>query len=96
MKPVRDAAQKAQGLHFESPEARGILDDPDLDWSGVWPVVDASGLLTGEISEGEGDEKNVGDMAMIGRADLRRAGLHSHDGYAIGIPHYHQGEERTP
>jgi len=70
-------ASEAVGLRYDSPEAQRILNareygyENDADWSGFWPVCDARGILTGEITDSDDDEyANVADAAMVLLADL--------------------------
>jgi len=75
-------ANRAAGMHYESPEAKRILDEED--WSDHWPVVDADGILTGDVVETADCEGywNVDDMAMIADDDLRPAQRKTrHEGY---------------
>jgi hypothetical protein len=65
------AAADGRGLHYRSAEWQRLAEP--LHWQGIWPVIDASGELTGPISEGGEDELNVDDEAMID-ADEARAG----------------------
>lgn len=64
-------ATAAEGLHYNSPEAKKILDAGD--WQGYWPVVDRQGILTGDITDSEGAFANVDDLAMISFDDLTPA-----------------------
>ena len=62
---------RAAGLRYDSPDAIAILDE--ADWANHWPVVDADGLLTGDVVETDDCENywNVDDMAMISDNDIR-------------------------
>ncbi len=74
-------AERAAGLHYDSPDAKAILDEED--WANHWPVVDADGLLTGDVVETDDCDNylNVADMAMISDDDVRPK-QRCDDGYA--------------
>ena len=74
-------AKANAGIHVQSQAWQEAADC--CDWHGVWPVIDAEGLLTGEISEGGDDMSNVDDEAMIETAEAIAAGWTvDEDGYA--------------
>ena len=74
-------AKANAGIHSQSQAWQQALDC--CDWHGVWPVIDAEGLLTGEISEGGDDMSNVDDEAMIETAEAIATGWTvDEDGYA--------------
>jgi hypothetical protein len=74
------AAEDGRGLHYRSAEWQRLAER--CQWQGIWPVIDADGDLTGEISEGGEDESNVDDEAMIDTDAARAAGWKVEDGYA--------------
>jgi len=74
------AAEDGRGLHYRSAEWQRLAEC--VQWRGIWPVIDADGNLTGEISEGDDNESNVDDEAMIDTDDARAAGWKVEDGYA--------------
>lgn len=67
-------AGRAAGLHYQNPEAQYILAGYEygLNWSGVWPVIDRDGILSGEITEGA-DCLNVDNEAMLRLSELTTA-----------------------
>jgi len=67
---LKELAREASGLHYDSPEARAILDRED--WSEFWPAINRDGELTGDIvdSDTPGEWANVDDEAMILLNDL--------------------------
>lgn len=69
--PLHALAEEAVGLRYDSPEAKVILDRED--WANHWPVVDADGILTGDVVETDDCDGylNVADEAMIAVEDLR-------------------------
>jgi hypothetical protein len=58
------------GEHYESQRWCDAADA--LDWSGLWPIVNATGCLTGELTDCDDDDDyaNVDDMAMVLISDL--------------------------
>ena len=66
------AAAKGRGLHYRSAEWQRLA--AFVQWPGIWPVIDANGDLTGDISEGCESELNVDDEAMIDADDARAGG----------------------
>ena len=80
---LSELAERASGLRYDSTEAKAILDTED--WANHWPVVDADGLLTGDVVETDGcaGYLNVRDEAMIAVEELRPGQRSSAiDGYA--------------
>lgn len=75
------AAEDGRGLHYRSAEWQRLAER--CHWQGLWPVIDADGNLTGEISEGAESESNVDDEAMIDTDEARTAGWRIDDGYAF-------------
>jgi hypothetical protein len=73
-------AAAGRGMHYRSAEWQRLAER--CQWQGIWPVIDADGELTGEISEGSEEESNVDDEAMIDTDDARAAGWKVEDGYA--------------
>lgn len=65
-------AANGRGLHYRSAEWQRLAEC--VSWQGIWPVIDADGELTGEISEGSESELNVDDEAMIDADDARAGG----------------------
>ena len=65
---LNELAQRAQGLKYESPEARAILDDGD--WAQWWPTCDRNGILDGGIIDSQPDFANVDDLAMVQFSEL--------------------------
>lgn len=63
------------GEHYRSPTWTSVADA--LDWPRLWPVVDSSGVLTGDVVDCEdmsgGDWLNVDDLAMVDYDDLPAA-----------------------
>ena len=52
------------------------------DWSGIWPLVNGAGLLTGELYDGQSGEcYNVMDEAMIHINDLSQTQIEKNGGY---------------
>jgi len=78
------AADDGRGLDYRSAEWQRLAER--CQWQGIWPVIDADGNLTGEISEGSEEESNVDDEAMIDTDDARAAGWKIEDGYASPPP----------
>jgi hypothetical protein len=76
------AAEDGRGLHYRSAEWQRLA--AFAQWQGVWPVIDANGDLTGDISEGCESELNVDDEAMIDADDARAGGwrIDAEEGYA--------------
>jgi hypothetical protein len=67
------AALEGRGLHYRSSEWQRLA--AFVPWQGAWPVIDANGDLTGEVSDGSGEnELNVDDEAMIIDEDARAGG----------------------
>ena len=66
------AAADGRGMHYRSAEWQRLAET--LHWQGIWPVIDADGELTGEISEGGENELNVNDEAMIDADEARDGG----------------------
>jgi len=57
---LKDAAQRAMGLRYDSPEAIAIINGPDddgdkLDWYQYYPEADGFGNLTGDVIPNESD-----------------------------------------
>jgi hypothetical protein len=66
-------AADGRGMHYRSAEWQRLA--AFATWQGAWPVIDASGDLTGEVSDGCGEnELNVDDEAMIFDDDARAGG----------------------
>jgi len=77
-------AEEGRGLRYRSKEWRILAEL--VQWDCCWPVIDADGELTGEISEGADSESNVDDEAMIDTDEARAAGWTVEDGYASPPP----------
>ena len=67
---LRLALSRVIGQHYLGKLARKTLDNCNLDWSQYWPIVDADGKITGELSGGEEGYYNVDDLAMIAEEDI--------------------------
>jgi hypothetical protein len=84
---LNQLAEQAAGLHFESPAAKKILDTRDWDWH--WPVINAAGILTGEVVDSDelAGYGNVDDLAMVPLGELVQGQEFDLDeGYVSGIP----------
>lgn len=81
MGACRAVVEAHRGEHYTHPLYRADADR--FDWSGVWPLVDRDGDLTGEITEGE-ECYGVNDEAMIEAAEAREGGwqIDEDSGYA--------------
>ena len=90
---LADLCRRHWGEHYRSATWRLISNQSRYDWDGIWPVVDATGLLSGEIIDSESGEgyANVEDLAQVRIADLpagdqqeirRRSANGTWDGYA--------------
>jgi hypothetical protein len=67
------AAADGRGMNYRSAEWQRLAGF--ATWQGAWPVIDANGDLTGEVSDGCGEnELNVDDEAMIFDDDARAGG----------------------
>jgi len=76
------AATDGRGMHYRSAEWQRLA--AFVQWQGIWPVIDANGDLTGDISEGCESELNVEDEAMIDADDARAGGwrIDAEEGHA--------------
>lgn len=96
---LRELAQRAKGLHFHDREAQSILDEED--WQNYWPLIDASGQITGDITDGQPDEVNIDNEAMIelwrlSPAEQQRIRDDKRDGTFDGYGHLPNAEAVQP
>ncbi len=70
MKTAETQAQRVDGLHYRSKQARKILDQGGVAWDGLWPVVDGDGRLTGDVIDSQDGYYNVDDLVMVAAGDL--------------------------
>ena len=82
-------AQRATGLHYESPTARAVIDP--TDWDSYYPEIDGDGYLTGDIVDCTSSDAdsyiNVGDDVLVREDALSQEQLQDVDeGRMGGIP----------
>ena len=88
-------AQRAAGLHYESPAARAVINP--TDWDSYYPEIDEDGYLTGDIIDCTSSDAdsyiNVGDDVLVREDALSQEQLQDVDeGRMGGIP---DEEERS-
>ena len=71
---LRDMAERAIGLRYDSAEAQTLLDEGD--WYQYYPEVDGYGYLTGRVIPGDADGfLVVDDLAMVEASTLSKEEL---------------------
>ena len=76
-------AQRAAGLHYESPAARAVIDA--TEWDSYYPEIDEGGYLTGDVVDcGADGYLNVDDDVYVREDALSQEQLHDVDESRMG------------